>query len=407
VVNVNVNQFFLVVGKRKDKIRGGNLDDILRGRGGDDRVVGRGGHDELYGDSGNDKVRGGKGNDTIDGGKGNDKLIGSQGDDIIDGGKGNDVIIGSKGDDTLRGGEGDDRIQGGSGDDDISGGKDDDRLLGGRGDDVITGGDGDDLIVGGQGDDVLQGDDGDDILLATGGNTLLNGGDGDDLLVGGRGNDTFVIAGSGTKTIREFGRNGSDRLFFQDVSIDDLSFEQSGNDTVVELDDSILAVLLNVKAETIDRSLINSPNSRTDLSKRLGKPTALTFKYVGGTDVLTGQDPDKATVNGDDDDDDLSYIVVSDRKNISDVFENKGRTYFKGEVELGEEFTADIDIAGVKKFRSNTFIYVFDDADDFQDKDEPLQSMQYHTSGSEPMRIGDVIGSVELTLYTGELGVGI
>ncbi|MEB3211034.1 MAG: 5'-nucleotidase C-terminal domain-containing protein [Leptolyngbyaceae bacterium] len=407
VVNVNVNQFFFVGGKGKDKIRGGNLDDILRGAGGNDRVIGQRGHDDLYGNNGNDRVKGGHGNDDIEGGKGNDKLIGSQGDDIIDGGKGNDIIIGSKGDDRLFGGDEDDRIQGGAGDDEMSGDDGDDRLLGGRGNDIISGGEGDDFIVGGQGDDVLQGDDGDDILLATGGNTLLDGGDGDDLLVGGRGNDTFVISGSGTKTIREFCSDGSDRLFFKDFSLKDLSIEQSGKDTVIQHEDDILAVLLNVQAETIDQSLINSPDSKTNLPERLGKPTALTFEYVGGTDLLTGQSSDKATVNGDGDDDELAYIVVSDRKNVSDVFDNKGKTYFKGDVELGEEFTADVDIAGTKKFKSKTFIYLFDDVDAFEDGDEPLQSMQYHTSGSEPMRIGDVIGGVELTLYVGELGVGV
>lgn len=408
VIDIDVNQFVLIGAGRKDRIKGGNLADFLRGKGGDDRMAGRDGDDEIFCDNGNDKAKGGSGDDTVHGGKGNDKLVGNEGDDVLQGDKGNDTIMGSLGNDSLSGDDGNDLIRGGAGDDEIDGEAGSDRLSGGSGNDIISGDDGNDLINGGQGDDLLLGGDGDDILLAVSGNTLLDGGAGDNLLVGGRGNDTFVISSAfGTNTIREFNSDGTDRLFFQDYTNDDLFIEQSGNDTLIRVGRNILVVLLNVDADTLDNRLINDPDAEVDLCDRFGKPTALTFEYVGGTDLITGQPPQKATVNGDSDDDDLVYIVVSDRRKVSDVFEDKGNIYFEGSVELGEEFTADINIAGTKRFKSRTFISLFDDEAAFTDGEAPLQSMQYHTSCSEPMRLGDVIGGVELTGYQGDANTAI
>lgn len=135
-----------------------------------------------------------------------------------------------------------------------------------------------------------------------------------------------------------------------------------------------------------------------------GKPTELTFRYDPGSDVITGQHG--ASVFGQPDDDSNAYLVVTDRKpkDLDDVFSAAAVTYFQGSVSEGTEFIAKAADAGLDRFKSNTFFYVFDDEDAFDNQDAPLQKMRYHTSCSQPIRIGDVIGSVELTGFVGEHG---
>ncbi|MGF1496899.1 MAG: 5'-nucleotidase C-terminal domain-containing protein [Elainellaceae cyanobacterium] len=369
VVDINLNTFVLVGNGSKDKLLGGNLDDLIRGLGGNDRLICRGGDDQVMGNGGNDKISCGSGDDDADGNKGNDTIRGSKGDDTIDGNKGSD------------------------------------RLLGGGDDDELSGGDGEDFLNGGRGNDVLKGGDGDDILICRSGNNWFDGGNGDDLMVGGKGNDTFVISGSGTKTIRGFNRKGMDILRFDAYAYQELDIVQSGRDTLIQVDQNILAVLLKVQATAVDESVFNPSQPKEDLCDDLGKPQKLTFEYVPSTDLLTGQDPKKATVSGMPDDDELAYVAVSNRKRAADVRQGKGRTYFAGQVLEGDEFTADADIAGTRKFGSRTFIHLFEDEDAFLDGDAPLQTMQYHTSCSEPMQLGDIIGSVQLTAYVGESGM--
>jgi hypothetical protein len=67
-------------------------------------------------------------------------------------------------------------------------------------------------------------------------------------------------------------------------------------------------------------------------------------------------------------------------------------------------FTASAAHAGADRFKSNTFIYVFDDFAAFAAGSDPLQTMRYHTSCSQPIQLGDVIGSVTLVGYVGEDG---
>ena len=66
---------------------------------------------------------------------------------------------------------------------------------------------------------------------------------------------------------------------------------------------------------------------------------------------------------------------------------------------FGEEFTADVDLAGEDKFGSKTFIHFFDDQNGGL-----LQSLEYHTSCSQPIQLWDIIGNAELVGYVGEDG---
>ncbi|TEU16732.1 MAG: PKD domain-containing protein, partial [Anaerolineales bacterium] len=200
-------------GAERDRLQGGEGDDILDGEAGNDNIFGKGGADTITGGAGNDAIDGGLGNDTINGNAGKDRIKGGPGADtlygnadadVIDGGPGlpasyagsadlvdgGDIIDGGAGDDTIQGRFGADQIQGGDGKDDISGGHDND---------TIRGGPGDDRLAGELGDDILYGDGGDDFLVGDYLN-LTTGLDGDDTLYGGPGNDTL------------YGRKGNDTL---------------------------------------------------------------------------------------------------------------------------------------------------------------------------------------------------
>ncbi len=123
--------------------------------------------DTLNGDNGDDTIRGFKGDDTLNGGGGDDVMKGGRGDDTLNGGAGNDTLWGWIGNDTLNGGAGNDILRGGHGNDTLNGGAGDDVLRGGPGSDTLTGGDGDDTFVyAGKGNDTIKDfEDGDTILL--------------------------------------------------------------------------------------------------------------------------------------------------------------------------------------------------------------------------------------------------
>lgn len=93
--------------------------------------------------------------------------------------------------------------------------------------------------------------------------------------------------------------------------------------------------------------------------------------------------------------------MVSKKDKLKDVFELESKdTFFAGTVLEGEEFTAMAE----KKFGSQTNFFIFDDQSAFNSGSAPLQTLGYHTSCSQPIRLGDIIGSVELVGYVGEDG---
>ncbi|MET1645751.1 calcium-binding protein [Yersinia enterocolitica] len=108
-------------GDKSDNLAGGAGNDIIFGHASFDSLFGQDGNDILIGGEGNDGLTGGAGNDILDGGDGNDQLHGDadglasfasesswRGNDIIFGGKGNDRIEGEKNNDYLAGGTGND-----------------------------------------------------------------------------------------------------------------------------------------------------------------------------------------------------------------------------------------------------------------------------------------------------------
>jgi len=280
-----------------DTITGGAGNDWLAGGEGTDVLSGGAGHDILFFDD-LDTVDGGKGFDvgivtpsvsvSMDICEhGLEAVYGNMGDDsfsafgaksvFMDGGEGSDTLSGSSEGDILSGGVGSDVIQGGAGNDwlfidheddlsNISGGDGDDVLViqdeiglsvdacdidvetiyGGLGDDTLfascsqsvtfDGGAGDDVIHGNSQADVLLGGSGNDQISGGGGDDILDGWTGDDTLSGGGGDDVYIFGhGRGNDVINNSG-GGRDAVWFaEDVSYEDVDFQQSDDNLVVRL----------------------------------------------------------------------------------------------------------------------------------------------------------------------------
>ena len=164
----------------------------------------------------------------ITGTSGRDRLGGNELPNQIEGAEGNDRISGYSNDDYLIGGDGNDYLNGGSDNDSIEGGAGRDRLLGGKDMDTLSGGDGNDLLQGGTEDD------------------RLIGGNGLDRLYGNRGADTFVLeSGMGKDTIYDF-VVGEDILELSAGVTGTLTLAESGRNTIIEEDDTAIAVLRGV-----------------------------------------------------------------------------------------------------------------------------------------------------------------
>ncbi|MGB3491653.1 MAG: Calx-beta domain-containing protein, partial [Elainellaceae cyanobacterium] len=191
----------------------------------------------IVGTGNNDNLSGAGAGDTVRGRGGNDRLRGLAGDDLLIGGRGNDRLVGGNGDDNLRGNGGDDRLNGGRGNDNLRGNGGDDRLNGRGGDDLLNGGNGGDRLSGGGGDDELI------------------GGGGDDTLIGGSGDDIFTLKRrQGTDFIRDF-NIGEDVIRLQgSLSFRDLSFDQQGNNTLIEAGNETLATLRGIQADQLSRA---------------------------------------------------------------------------------------------------------------------------------------------------------
>ena len=162
-------------------------------------------------------------------------------------------------------------------------------------------------------------------------------------------------------------------------------------------------------SEAIDYQGI-PPVPAGDLTRVLGDPRALTFRYLAGSQILTaGEDNDQdgkaAIVRGAPDDDSSAYIVVSKSKDVEKIKAGEKPLYFAGTVEAGQSFTADLAFTNQSEFGNDTYVLIFEDETTFLAGGAPLQVVAYHTGGSEPMGIGDLIGAVQLEGYEGTDGV--
>jgi Ca2+-binding RTX toxin-like protein len=126
-------------------------------------------------------------------------------------------------------------------DDILNGTSQDDIMYGQAGNDTIFGRGGNDIINGGQGADIMYGQAGNDTIFGRGGNDIINGGQGADIMYGEAGNDTFravdvldkVLGAGGSDTIflaqnpctnqYNISNLESERIFYNNVLIDNLS----------------------------------------------------------------------------------------------------------------------------------------------------------------------------------------
>ncbi len=185
---------------------------------------GRSGFDLIIGD-GPDADEGRADRDRIDGSKfnGDDVIFGDNWERWTDAANSDigksDVITADSGDDVVFG-------QGGN-----------DRLYGERGDDQLFGGGGSDLLVGGWGNDLMSGGDGNDWLRADRGKDVLEGGDGLDKFDFSR--DGGV---DGHHVITDYSAEDGDLIIVEKRwgwrydSVDDLTIQQDGFDTVITFD---------------------------------------------------------------------------------------------------------------------------------------------------------------------------
>ena len=95
---------------------------------------------------------------------------------------------------------------------------------------------------------------------------------------------------------------------------------------------------------------------------------------------------------------------MSKSKDVEKIKAGEKPLYFAGTVEAGQSFTADLSFTNQSEFGNDTYILIFDDETAFLAGDAPLQVISYHTGGSEPMGIGDLIGAVQLQGYEGTDG---
>ena len=188
---------------------------------------------------------------------------------IVNGTNEKETLIGTEDKEVIYARDGDDTVAGGLGDDLLFGNNGTDVLFGDRyrilpseedgGNDIIYGGEGDDYIDGKAGDDTLYGENGNDYILGNNGNDLIVGGSGDDTLVGdnlyqSEGNDIFVLETKGTDVIVDFAVEDDLIKLPETISFGELSISQDRQDTLIDYQSATLAVLRDVKADTLTES---------------------------------------------------------------------------------------------------------------------------------------------------------
>lgn len=111
------------------------------------------------------------------------------------------------------------------------------------------------------------------------------------------------------------------------------------------------------------------------------KPRRLEMLYTGETcDASSNtQDPSKALCSDVNNLENLVYVKA---------YNNKG-VYFEGLVDLNSTFFIDAANAGQKKLQANTYVLIYN-----ADQTELLQDLEFHTSCSQPLNVGDQFGSL-------------
>ncbi|MCZ6766555.1 MAG: hypothetical protein O7D32_06450, partial [bacterium] len=120
------------------------------------------------------------------------------------------------------------------------------------------------------------------------------------------------------------------------------------------------------------------------------KLRALAMEYTGdGCDATShGQKTDKVSCSGDPMDEMMVRIVAADKQDLGN---SKTKVWFDDVVELNDEFEIDAANAGDDGLKSVTYVTIFNMNGDV------LQTANFHTSCSQPLRLGDQFGSLSVT----------
>jgi hypothetical protein len=150
---------------------------------------------------------------------------------------------------------------------------------------------------------------------------------------------------------------------------------------ITEVDFYAFIVLINNLTE---------PPPSDDQCKDGFKPQLLEMQYTGEdcTASNNDQDPKKTLCEGDPNDDLKVFIRASDKEKPDD---SKAKVWFEGPVDLNDTFDIDATNAGEDKLKSNTWVLIFDSRGG-----KLLQKINFHTSCSQPLAVGDQFGSLIL-----------
>ena len=126
-----------------------------------------------------------------------------------------------------------------------------------------------------------------------------------------------------------------------------------------------------------------------------GKPQVLMMIYTGEDCSATShtQDPDKVSCDGDPSFTGPVRIRATDKEN---PFDSKAKVWFDDDVALNELFGIDATNAGEIKLKAATFVTIWGGTGTV------LQTLEFHTSCSQPLNVGDQFGSLILDQFIPE-----
>jgi large repetitive protein len=132
--------------------------------------------------------------------------------------------------------------------------------------------------------------------------------------------------------------------------------------------------------------ILEEPEIFVDCCEQGGRPQKLVLTYTGEdcSATMHNQDPSKVSCNGNPNFDNQVYIIANDNSNPS-----SGKKWFQGQVNLNANFTVNSLNAGESDLSSETFIHIYN-----QQGGTIIQTVRFHTSCSQPLRLNDQFGSV-------------
>lgn len=92
--------------------------------------------------------------------------------------------------------------------------------------------------------------------------------------------------------------------------------------------------------------------------------------------------------------DDVVYVIAANKNKLND---KKTKIWFEGIVAVGETFDIDASYAGKSKLDANTYVFIFDSMGGTL-----LQTIQFHTSCSQPLNVEDIFCSLKLVEFVPE-----